>query len=170
MLKRTFRRQADLPPFEIREEDGTYRRASPDEIIGAALAEIEARFATGTQITSPRETEDFLKLQLGHLEQEIFAVLWLDNRHSVIAFEELFQGTLDGASVYPREIVKAALAHNAAACILCHNHPSGVANPSDADRRITQRIKDALSLVDVRTLDHIVVGEKTCSFAELGML
>ena len=98
-------------------------------------------------------------------------MLHLDNRHRVIAFEELFRGTLDGASVHPREVVKQALHHNSAACILVHNHPSGIAEPSDADRRLTQRLKDALALVDIRTLDHFVVGgAEVVSFAERGLL
>ena len=102
---------------------------------------------------------------------EVFAALFLDTRHRVICFEELFSGTIDGASVHPREVVRRALAHNAAAVILSHNHPSGVAEPSDADRRVTERLRDALSLVDVRVLDHIVVGDReTASFAERGWL
>ena len=100
----------------------------------------------------------------------MFAVLWLDNRHRVLAFEELFRGTIDGASVHPREVVKAALRHNAAACIFAHNHPSGDPTPSPADKRITQRLKEALGLVEVRALDHVVVAETTCSFAELGLM
>lgn len=170
MLKKTFREQADHPPFEIKDENGIYRRATGDEIIQAAMVEIDTRFSKGTKITSPIQTKDFLKLQLAHLEHEVFAVLWLDNRHGVIAFEELFRGTIDGASVHPREIVKSALAHNAAAAILCHNHPSGTADPSRADRKITERVKQALDLIDVRTLDHIVVAQTTCSLSEMGMM
>jgi DNA repair protein RadC len=102
---------------------------------------------------------------------EVFACLHLDNRHRVIAFEELFRGTIDGASVPPREVVRQALKHNAAALIFAHNHPSGVAEPSDADRRLTTRLKDALALVDIRVLDHFVVGDgEVSSFAERGWL
>jgi DNA repair protein RadC len=101
----------------------------------------------------------------------VFSCLYLDNRHRVIQFEELFRGTINGASVYPREVVKKALGHNAAAVIFAHNHPSGVAEPSAADRRITQQLSDALALVDVRVLDHVVVGDgTTISFAEQGLM
>ncbi len=128
------------------------------------------RFAGGKQLTNPADTGRFLQLRLCHLEHEVFAVLWLDNRHRVLNFEELFRGTIDGASVHPREVVKSALKHNAAACIFAHNHPSGDATPSRADQQITQRLKEALNLVDVRTLDHVIVAEQTCSFAERGLL
>lgn len=154
----------------VRKANGRYRPASTEEIIQAALQTINARFIRGVQITSPADTHDFMKLQLAHLEHEIFAVLWLDNRHRVLAFEELFRGTLDGASVYPREVLKSALAHNAAACILAHNHPSGVEDPSPADRQITARIKEALNLIGVRTLDHVIVAENTFSFAEHNLI
>jgi DNA repair protein RadC len=109
-------------------------------------------------------------LQLRDRPYEVFACLFLDTRHRVIAFEELFRGTIDGASVHPRELVRRALEHNAAAVILAHNHPSGVAEPSAADRQITTRLKDALALVDVRVLDHCVVGDEIVSFAERGLL
>ena len=102
---------------------------------------------------------------------EVFSCLFLDNRHRVIEFEELFRGTIDGASVHPREVVQRALYHNAAALILAHNHPSGVAEPSSADRRITQRLKEALALVEIRVLDHFIVGEgQPVSMAELGLM
>ena len=101
---------------------------------------------------------------------EVFACLFLDNRHRVIAYEELFRGTIDGASVHPREVVKRALHFNTAAVILAHNHPSGIAEPSQADERITQRLKDALALVDIRLLDHMIIGDDVVSFAERGLL
>ena len=105
------------------------------------------------------------------LPHEVFAVLFLDNRHRVIAFEEMFRGTIDGASVHPREVVRRSLQHNAAALILCHNHPSGVAEPSQADRRITARLSDALGLIDVRVLDHLIIGDQECcSMARRGLL
>ena len=154
----------------VRDEDGKYRLASGDEIIEAAMSEMQRRFSRGTTISSPEATKEFLQLRHGHLEHEVFAVLWLDNRHRVIEFEELFRGTIDGASVHPREVVKMALKHNAAAAIWAHNHPSGIAEPSQADQRITQRLKEALALVEVRTLDHVIVAEDTCSFAERGLL
>ena len=121
--------------------------------------------------TDPAGTRRYLIAQLRDRSHEVFCCLYLDNRHRVIAFEELFQGTLDGASVHPREVLRKVLAHNAAAVIFAHNHPSGVAEPSDADRRLTQRLKDALALVDVRVLDHFVVGDgEAASFAERGLL
>jgi len=119
----------------------------------------------------PKEVFSHLQALLADYEHEVFALLMLDSRHRVIAFEELFRGTLDGASVYPREVVKLALEHNAAALILVHNHPSGDPEPSMADRNLTTKLLDALNLVSVRTLDHIVVGNEGCvSLAELGYL
>ena len=156
--------------LEIQESNGAYRTASPDEIIHAARAAINRRFRRGKALSSPLDSQDFLKLRLAHLEHEVFAVLWLDNRHCVIGFEELFRGTIDGSSVYPREVVKSALNRNAAACILAHNHPSGNSIASNADRSITHRLKNALSLVDVRVLDHIIVGKECLSFSETGLL
>jgi DNA repair protein RadC len=141
-----------------------------------AAAEIGRRqmaegLARGAPLTDPEATRRFLIGRLRDLPHEVFACLYLDNRHRVIAFEELFRGTLDGASVHPREVVKATLRHNAAALILAHNHPSGVAEPSDADRLITRRLREALGLVDVRVLDHFVVGDGyAVSFAERGWL
>jgi len=104
------------------------------------------------------------------LEHEVFCCCFLDNRHRVIAFEEMFRGTVDGTSVHPREVVKRALAHNAVALVLAHNHPSGVSDPSAADELITRRLKEALALVDIRLLDHIVVGADVSSMAERGLL
>ncbi|EAT12936.1 DNA repair protein RadC [Bermanella marisrubri] len=124
----------------------------------------------GEGFSSPDSVERYLAHQLKHLPHEVFACLYLDNQHRLIAFEELFRGTIDGASVYPREVVKQVLAHNAAAVIFAHNHPSGIAEPSDSDIRITKRLQDALALVDVRVLDHFVVGDEVISFAQRGML
>ena len=125
----------------------------------------------GEAIRSPKDTEHYLMARLGQLEHEMFCCIYLDNRHRVQHFQELFRGTIDGTSVYPREVVKEALNHNAAAVILAHNHPSGVAEPSQADERITTRLKAALELVDIRILDHIVVGKSTCTpFASRGLL
>ena len=122
-------------------------------------------------LSSARLARDYVSAQLRHHRQEVFAVLFLDNQHRLLAFEELFYGTVDGASVYPREVVKKALAHNAAAVILSHNHPSGVAEPSQADLRITERLQVALELVDVRVVDHLIVGDvEVVSFAEQGLL
>ena len=119
--------------------------------LGEELREREA-------LTSPHQSAAYLKAQLQHRPYEVFACLFLDNRHRVLAFEELFRGTLDGAQVFPREVVREALKHNAAAVILAHNHPSGTAEPSAADRAITRELRDALALVGVRVLDHMVVG------------
>ncbi|HEY1772683.1 MAG TPA: DNA repair protein RadC [Gammaproteobacteria bacterium] len=125
----------------------------------------------GKPLTDPAATRKYLLAQLRDMPHEVFACLYLDNRHRVIKFEELFRGTIDGASVHPREVVRAALKHNAAALIFAHNHPSGVAEPSDADRRLTKRLADALALVDIRVLDHFVVGDgEVASFAERGWL
>tara|TARA_B100001971_G_scaffold188169_2_gene189357 strand:- start:4834 stop:5502 length:669 start_codon:yes stop_codon:yes gene_type:complete len=125
----------------------------------------------GDAISDPGKTRRFLKGKLRKYGREVFACMYLDNQHRLIKFEELFYGTIDGASVHAREVVKRALDHNAAAVIFAHNHPSGVAEPSQADRRITDRLKSALLLVDVRVLDHMVVGDReVISFAERGFL
>lgn len=132
---------------------------------------LEATLRRDVALSSPEQTRLFLKAQLRPYQHEVFACLFLDNRHRVICFEEMFGGTIDGASVYPREVVKRALHHNAAAVIFAHNHPSGVAEPSPADRAITRRLREALTLVDVRVLDHFVVGDQeVISFAERGLL
>jgi DNA repair protein RadC len=121
--------------------------------------------------TSPTRVKEYIQFRLAPYEHEVFGVLFLTTKHTLITFEELFHGTIDGASVYPREIVKRALAHNAAAVILSHNHPSGSTEPSRDDQTITQQIKDALKLVDVRVLDHILVSVAgTTSFAEMGLI
>jgi len=125
----------------------------------------------GDALHSPEDTRRYLTARLRSRSREVFACLFLDTRHRVIRYEELFQGTIDGAAVHPREVVKRALAHNAAAVIVAHNHPSGVAEPSRADRHLTDRLRDALALVDVRVLDHLVVGDgEIVSFAERGLL
>ncbi len=121
-------------------------------------------------LTSPADTMTYLRSQLRDQPHEIFACLMLDNRNRVIAFRELFRGTIDGASVYPREVVKQALADNAACVILAHNHPSGVSEPSQADILITKRLKDALAMVDIRVLDHVIVGEQSLCFSERGLI
>lgn len=125
----------------------------------------------GDALSSPQLTEQYLLSQLRDRSHEVFACLFLDNRHRVIKYQELFHGTLDGAAVYPREVVKQALAEEAAAVILAHNHPSGVAEPSQSDRLITERLEKALGLVDIRVLDHLVIGDGYCtSFADRGWL
>ncbi|MDM8561159.1 DNA repair protein RadC [Candidatus Parabeggiatoa sp. HSG14] len=125
----------------------------------------------GNALTNPDDTRNFLMSELSGRDYEVFACLFLDNKHRVIRFEELFYGTIDGASVYPREVVKRTLQHNAAALILAHNHPSGVAEPSQADVSITKRLKEALNLIDVRVLDHFVIGDGySVSLAEKGLI
>ena len=151
--------------------EGSLRPATDDEILDVARAILASRIRRGRPLTSPRHTRDYLRLQLASLQHEMFAILFLDNRHRVIEFTPLFRGTVDGASVHAREVVKEALARNAAAVILAHNHPSGIAEPSQADELITARLRDALALVDVRVLDHFVVtGDAIISFAERGLL
>jgi len=131
----------------------------------------EQAMRAGPPLDCPSTTQSFLRARLRDCPHELFCCLHLDNRHRLIAFEELFRGTIDGASVHPREVVKQALARNAAAVILAHNHPSGVAEPSQADQLITRRLCEALQLVDIRVLDHLIVADNAClSFAERGLL
>ena len=132
---------------------------------------LEARLARGEPLESPEDTRRYLQACLRDRPYEVFCCLFLDNRHRVLAFEELFRGSLSGTAVYPREVVKRALALNAAAVILVHNHPSGLAEPSRADEALTEALKEALGLVDIRVLDHLVVGDgETVSFSERGLL
>ena len=132
---------------------------------------LEKGIARGDAISDPGATKSYLKSKLRAYHREVFACLFLDNQNRLIQYEELFFGTIDGASVHPREVVKRVLEFNAAAVIFAHNHPSGLAQPSQADKRITERLKSALALVDVRVLDHMIVGDKeVLSFAERGLL
>lgn len=161
--------------FHLNERTGHYlplRPLTDSDIIDLAKKLVSNQLLLSNKpLTSPSETKDFLALHLGDLEHETFTVIFLDNRHRIIAIDQMFRGTIDGASVYPREVVKEALKHNAAAVILAHNHPSGVAEPSISDKNITQRLKDALNLIDVRVLDHFVFGSRdVVSFAERGLL
>ncbi len=132
---------------------------------------LRSTFSRGNVLSNPEATRDYLRMHLRRYEHEVFACLFLDNQHRVISFDEMFNGTIDSASVHPREVVKRALQHNAAAVILAHNHPSGTAEPSGSDQLLTRRIQEALSLIDVRTLDHFVIGDgKVSSLAELGLM
>jgi DNA repair protein RadC len=132
---------------------------------------LEETLQRGDVLQGVADTRRYLTAKLRHQPHEVFACLFLDNRHRVISFEELFHGTIDGASVHPREVVRRALYHNAAALILAHNHPSGVAEPSQADEQITLRLREALALIDVRLLDHFIVGDgQIISMAERGLL
>jgi DNA repair protein RadC len=150
---------------------GENRRASADEILTAARRIMSRKVRRGTSMKSPKLVKDFLSTKLGTLEHETFCVMLLDKRHRLIEYVELFRGTIDGASVHPREVVKLALAKNAAALLLAHPHPSGVAEASQADELITKRLKDALSLVDIRVLDHLIIaGGDVISMAEQGRI
>ncbi len=148
-----------------------FRQATFEETVAGAKTALTRRLRRGKTLESPRAVQDFLTVTLGSRDYETFCCIFLDNRHRVIDFVELFRGTLDGATVHPREVVKEALSRNAAAVIFAHPHPSGVAEPSQADELITRRLKDSLALVEIRVLDHVVVADGSCtSFAERGLL
>ncbi len=156
---------ADLPGW------GPARACRLAAALALAERHLQEQLTRGDALTSPDQTRRFLQTRLRGYDYEVFAAVFLDNQHRVIAFEELFRGTLDSCSVHPREVVKRALGYKAGAVILAHNHPSGVAEPSEADRRITDRLRAALSMVDVRILDHLVVGDGSpVSFAERGWI
>jgi DNA repair protein RadC len=155
----------------VRDVAGSYRMASIAEVLQAALDLLGAQMRGTEVMSSPQAVRDFLRLKLGTLEHEVFAVLMLDAQHRLIEYVELFRGTVSQTSVYPREVVKESLARNAAALVLVHNHPSGEAEPPRADEYLTQTLRTALGLVDVRVLDHMVVaGRNVVSFAERGLL
>ncbi len=150
---------------------GAAKYAQLQAVLEMGRRHLSASMKEGDILTSPDLVRNYLSAQLRHQPHEIFAVLFLDNQHRLIAYDELFYGTIDSAAVYPREVVKKALARNAAACVLAHNHPSGIAEPSQCDLRITERLQAALNLVGVRVIDHMVVGDKeVISFAERGLL
>ncbi|MGH8254623.1 MAG: JAB domain-containing protein, partial [Steroidobacteraceae bacterium] len=156
-------RKLIMTTLYVREASG-YREAASQDVIECAQGLIARRYRKGAPVMdSPDRTAEYLRLHLGALDHEVFGCLYLDNRHRLIAVEDLFRGTLDGASVHPREVVKAAIHHGAGACVLFHNHPSSCSTPSHADELITQRLKDALALIDVRVLDHFVVGDQVYS-------
>jgi DNA repair protein RadC len=165
---------SDLDPPQrlwIRGDFDELRPATATEVIAASRRLMTRRVRRGAPLDSPSAVRDFLMTKLGTLEHEVFAVLLLDTRHRLIEYVELFRGTIDGASVHPREVVKLALARNAAAIILAHPHPSGIAEPSVADELITQRLKEALGLVDIRVLDHLIIaGGEAVSLCERGLL
>jgi len=150
---------------------GSAKLAQLQAALELARRALKEEISSRNALSSPRAVRDYLRLALAGREQEVFAVLLLDAQHRVIAYEELFRGTLTQTSVYPREVVKCSLRHNAAAVIFAHNHPSGVAEPSHADEILTRSLKSALALVDIEVLDHfIVAGSRTMSFAERGLL
>ncbi len=155
----------------VRDVAGDYRPADAGEVLQAAQRLLGRQLQGREVLSSPQVVRDFLRVKLGALEHEVFAVLMLDAQNRLIEYVELFRGTVTQASVYPREVVKESLARNAAALILVHNHPSGVADPSRADEHLTRTLKAALALVDVRVLDHLIVaGSDVLSFAERGLL
>lgn len=150
---------------------GAAKRAQLAAVLEMARRALAEDMRSGSAMTSPQSVRDYLRIGLGAREYEVFVVLFLDAQHRVLSSEELFRGTLTQTSVYPREVVKAALRANAAAVIFAHNHPSGVAEPSQADELLTRQLKEALAMVDVRVLDHfIVAGRSTLSFAERGLI
>ena len=149
---------------------GDAKYAQLQAVMEMAKRHLFEQLSRGDALCSPAQTRQFLSAQLASYPHEVFACLFLDNRNRVITFEKMFFGTIDGASVYPREVVRQALKKNAAAVIFAHNHPSGVAEPSHADEQITQRLTEALALVDIRVLDHFVIGDEVVSCAERGLL
>ena len=157
-------RLSDLKPSNLNDVE-------KQSVITLALKVLAIKHRAGRSLSKPEETRNYLRLRLADYRNEVFGCLFLDNRHRIIAVRELFQGTIDGASIYPRVVVQQAMEVNAAAMVFFHNHPSGVAEPSHADEAITRRLKDALALIDVRVLDHFVVSAgESVSFAERGLL
>ena len=163
--------ESDLKQFCQQHGLGPAKYVQLQAVMEMSHRHMESTLRHGDVLVDAQTTKRYLQQRLRAYPYEVFACLFLDNKHRMIKYEELFRGTLDGAAVYPREVVKQALFHNAAAVIFAHNHPSGVAQPSDADYHITQRLKTALELIDVRVLDHIVIGDgESFSFAETGKL
>jgi DNA repair protein RadC len=162
---------AERARFRARCGIGPARYAVLKAALELARRHFREALRVGPALAAPETTRSFLLAQLRDRPYEVFCCLYLDNRHRLLAFEELFRGTIDRAGVHPREVLRQTLAHNAAAVILAHNHPSGVLEPSQADELITRRLRDALALIDVRVLDHFIIGDGTCfSFAEAGLL
>lgn len=157
----------------MHKETHTYSKfqgLTEQEILQKAAEILEGRIIGEDIFDSPQASRNYLKVKLGAYEREVFSMLLLDNQHRLIEYQELFFGTIDSATVYPREVVKEVLIKNAAAVIFAHNHPSGCNDPSQADRRMTNKLIDALKLIDVRVLDHFVVGTEIVSFAEQAIL
>ena len=155
----------------VRDVSGQYRPASADEVLQHARLVLSRRVRRGTLLTSPQAVKDYLRVHLGALEHELFTVIFLDAQNRLVTMKEMFRGSVTQTSVYPREVMKEALNVNAVALILAHNHPSGSPEPSRADEYLTQTLKTALALVDVRVLDHFIVGgADIVSFAEQGLL
>lgn len=162
-------RSEEAPPYGGAAADLTQSERDAIDLGIAALRRVLG--TPGRMLSNPSDARTWVVLELATEPYEIFGVLWLDNRHRVIRFDRLFRGTIDGASVFPREVVRAAIGVNAAAAIFVHNHPSGLPEPSRADELLTRKLKDALALIDVRVLDHLIVGgTDTTSFAERGLI
>jgi DNA repair protein RadC len=158
----------------VKAHDNKYLLSEPvttKQMYQLMLSLLEQEYFRTDQLTSPQKTIQYLQVKLAKYEQEVFCCIYLDTQHHVIGFEELFTGTLDSCSVYPRQIVKQCMLNNAAAVLFCHNHPSGDPSPSNADKVLTKRLQEALALIDIRVLDHIVIGGATStSFAERGLI
>jgi DNA repair protein RadC len=162
---------APAGPLLVRDTRGQYRPAAADEVLLTAQQLLDSQVRGGDVMDSSPVGKDFLRTRLGHLPHEVFAVVHLDSQNRVIDYVEMFRGTVSQTSVYPREVVRDALVRNSSALLLVHNHPSGVATPSRADECLTQTLKAAAALVDVRVLDHfIVAGDSTRSMAEMGLV
>jgi len=155
----------------VKDERGVFVPASGELILAGAQAHLRTRVRRGTPLTSPQLVREFLTINLADRDVEYFCLLLLDTRHRLLKFVELFRGTIDGASVHPREVVRVAIENQAAAVLLAHNHPSQIGEPSHADELITRRLKEALALIDVRVIDHLIVaGTTVVSFAERGLI
>lgn len=157
-------------PLYIRRDNGRYREATPTEVATTAASYMLSELKGQPVLGNPESVRSFLRQRLGHLDYEVFGVIFLDTRHRLIDYLELFRGTLDSCSIHPREVVKEALYHNAAAAVFAHCHPSGDPTPSRSDIKITNRLRTALDLIDVRVLDHFVVGSEIVSMAERGLI
>jgi DNA repair protein RadC len=158
-------------PLGVADHDASYRQASDEEILASARALLARRVRRGISFTSPNVVKEYLLHTYSNLDHEVFVMIALDNRHRLIAIAPLFRGTIDGSAVYPREVVKEALRLEAAAVCFAHSHPSGHPEPSHADELVTARLKEALALVDVRVIDHVVIaGDTVVSFAERGLI
>ena len=163
--------KADLKMFMQGEGLGPAKFTQLQAVLEMSRRNLQEKISKGDILSSPEDTRQYLHAVMRDYEHEVFAALFLDNRHQIICFRELFTGTIDGASVYPREVVKIALQLNAAAVIFAHNHPSGISLPSESDKQITRQLKNALSMVEVRVLDHFIVGDDGgYSFTEHGLL
>lgn len=170
-MKRKTRISSESATLYNISKDASDKRASEDRLIADALAILDGRITRGEALTDPMQAANYCKVRLQHLEHEVFLVLFLDTRHRVIAAEEMFRGTIDGSEVHAREVAKRALHHNASAVIYAHNHPSGNQEPSAADRAVTARLKQALALIDIRSLDHFIIGDGApTSLAQRGLM